>query len=138
MPANKDNTSNLFFHLKTKHVPEYESQRMRSTQMPAQSLNKGGKKKVCPTSQPQSSIVQAFLKSALCDKKSKRVRIDITKAITIHLCKDMVPFQTIEHNEFQDIIKTLDPRYVVKFPNCIANSKRKLKSPPPHDPFHHG
>lgn len=113
VPASKGNTSNLFYHLKTKHVLEYEeSQRMRSTQTPSQPPNTGGKKKVFPTPQPQTSIAQAFSKSTPYDKKSKRWT-DITKAIMIHLCKDMVPFQTVERSGFQDMIKTLDPRYVV-------------------------
>ena len=93
-------TSNLFYHLKTKHVLEYaESQRLRSAQTPA-----------TPATQQQTSIVQAFSKSTAYDRKSKRWS-DITRAITTYLCKDMVPFYTVEHSGFKEMIKTLDARY---------------------------
>lgn len=106
--ANKGNTSNLFSHLKSKHVLEYaESQRLRSAQSPA---NTGGNKNVSPATQQQPSIAEAFSKSIPYDRKSKRWN-DITRAITTHLCKDMVPFQTVERSRFKDMIKTLDPRY---------------------------
>ncbi len=108
--ANKGNTSNVYSHLKSKHVLEYaESQRLRSAQTPAQSTNTGGKKKVYPATQQQTSIAQAFSKSTPYDRKSTRWN-DITRAITTHLCKDMVPFQTVERSGFKHMIKTLDPR----------------------------
>ena len=37
----------------------------------------------------------------------------MTNAIIIHLAKDMVPFRTVEKDGFRDMIKTLDPRYVI-------------------------
>lgn len=108
--AKRGNTSNLFYHLKTKHVVEYEeSQRMRATQTPRESSS--GKKKAGSTHQ-QVTISQAFLKGTPYDKKSQRWT-DITKSIAVHLCKDMVPFQTVERSGFLGVIKTLDPRYVV-------------------------
>ena len=109
--AKKGNTSNLFYHLKTKHVVEYEeSQRMRkATQTPSESSS--GKNKAGSTHR-QVSIAQAFLKGTPYDKKSQRW-IDITKSIAIHLCKDMVPFQTVERSGFVGMISTLDSRYVV-------------------------
>ena len=104
--VNKGNTSNLFSHLKSKYVLEYaERQRLRSAQTPA---NTGGNKIVSATTQQQPSIAEAFSKSIPYDRKSKRWN-DITRAITTHLCKDMIPFQTVERSGFKDMTKTLDP-----------------------------
>ena len=70
--AKEGNTSNLFYHLKTKHALEYaESQRLRSAQTPARSTNTGGNKNVTPATQQQTSIVQAFSKSTAYDRRSK-------------------------------------------------------------------
>ena len=67
--ANKGNMSNLFSHLKSKHVLEYtESQRLHSAQTAA---NAGGNKNVSPTTQQQPSIAEAFSKSIPYDRKSK-------------------------------------------------------------------
>lgn len=37
----------------------------------------------------------------------------VGKSITIHLCKDMVPIQTVEKPGFNAMLKTLDPRYIM-------------------------
>lgn len=66
--AKRDNTSNLFCHLKTKHVIEYEErQRMRLPQTPSQSPSTSGRKEKCQ----QTSITNAFSKGTLYDKKSQ-------------------------------------------------------------------
>ncbi|KAL3972567.1 protein-disulfide reductase (glutathione) [Sarotherodon galilaeus] len=103
------NTSNLFHHLKTKHILEYqESQKLRTAQRPNQS---SGNKKGDLTRQ-QTNIFQAFSKGTPYAKPSQRW-IDITNAITVYLCKDMVPFLTVEKSDFKNMVKTLDPRYEV-------------------------
>ena len=84
--------------------------KLRSAQTPARSTNTGGNKKVTPATQQQTSIVQAFSKSTAYDRKSKRWS-DITRAVTTYLCKDMVPFYTVERSGFKEMIKTLDARY---------------------------
>ncbi|KAL3976330.1 CD59 antigen [Sarotherodon galilaeus] len=86
------NTSNLFHHLKTKHILEYQESRR-------------------PISR-QTNIFQAFSKGTPYAKTSQRW-IDITNAITVYLCKDMVPFLTVEKSGFKNMVKTLDPRYEV-------------------------
>ena len=54
--------------------------------------------------------MQAFSKSTAYDRKSKRWS-DIKRAVTAYLCKDMVPFYTVERSGFKEMIKTLDARY---------------------------
>jgi len=53
-----------------------------------------------------------FARGSAYDKKSKRWN-DITNAITIHTAKDMVPLSTVEKDGFREMIKILDPRYVL-------------------------
>lgn len=103
------NTGNLFYHLKTKHILEYqESQKLRTAQTPNQSSgNKKGDLR-----RQQTNIFQAFSKGTPYAKTSQRW-IDITNAITVYLCKDMVPFLTVEKSGFKDMVKTLDPHYEV-------------------------
>ncbi|KAK9523273.1 hypothetical protein VZT92_019675 [Zoarces viviparus] len=60
----------------------------------------------------QTSLQEAFARGTAYDKQSKRWR-EITDAITIHLCKDMVPLQTVDKDGFSAMVKTLDPRYVM-------------------------
>ncbi|XP_069821004.1 E3 SUMO-protein ligase ZBED1-like [Dendropsophus ebraccatus] len=108
--AKMGNTTNLFYHLKTKHVLEYEdSQKLRPPQTPSQS---SGNQKGGPAPTQQINILKAFSKGIPYDKRNRRW-IEITNAITLFLCKDMVPFLTVEKSGFQNMIKTLDPRYEV-------------------------
>ncbi|XP_040278097.1 E3 SUMO-protein ligase ZBED1-like [Bufo bufo] len=108
--AKRGNTTNLFHHLKMKHPLEYQdSQKLRPP--PQTASQSSGKKKGGPAHQ-QTDIMKAFSKGTPYDKKNRRW-IDITNAITLYLCKDMVPFLTVEKRGFQNMIKTLDPRYEV-------------------------
>lgn len=106
--AKRGNTSNLFYHLKTKHVVEYEQSQTMRNAVPLKNQSSSGRKKVTQ----QLSIAQAFSKGTPYDKKSQRW-IDITHSIAVFLCKDMVPFQTVERSGFLDMVNTLDQRYVV-------------------------
>lgn len=106
--ARQGNTSNLFYHLRTKHVVEYEASQRRQRDI-------GGKRahpseEIGKTKAKQQSIAQAFSKGTPYDRKNKRW-IDITRSITTHLCRDMVPFQVVERQGFKDMVKTLDQRY---------------------------
>ncbi|GAA6096348.1 zinc finger BED domain-containing protein 1-like, partial [Tachysurus ichikawai] len=60
----------------------------------------------------QTSIQQPFSKGTPYIRKSPRW-IEITRAITVYLCKDMVPFQTVERRGFKAMIRAIDPRYEV-------------------------
>ena len=113
--------NHLFSHLKSKYVLEYaESRRLRSAQTPA---NTGGNKNVLPATQQQPSIAEGFSKSIPYDRKSKWWK-DISRAITKHLCRDMVSFQTVERSGFKDMIKYLDPRY--EPPSCKYFTEKEM------------
>ncbi|XP_061550161.1 E3 SUMO-protein ligase ZBED1-like [Phycodurus eques] len=100
------NTSNLFYHLKTRHEELYiESVRLR------QSTN--------GTSQPQSNGTKKHQKSrqvllTKCipyDEQSRRHR-EITDAISeFIISEDSASLYTIEKKGFRELVKTLDPRY---------------------------
>ncbi|XP_047656263.1 E3 SUMO-protein ligase ZBED1-like [Tachysurus fulvidraco] len=109
VPAKSGNTTNLFYHLKTKHVVEYH-QHCQAMQPTARSSTKNaGQKK---QELIQTSIQQSFSKGTPYIRKSPRW-IEITRAITVYLCKDMVPFQTVERRGFKAMIRAIDPRYEV-------------------------
>lgn len=92
-----------------KHALEYEeSQKQRPPQTPSQSSEK---KKGGPTHQ-QTDILQTFSEGTPYDKNN-RWWVDMTNAITVYLCKDTVPFLTVDKSALQNMIKTLDPRYDV-------------------------
>ena len=88
MLAKSGNTTNLFYHLKMKRVTEYhECQAMQPT--PSSSQKNAGQKKQEPF---QSTIQQSFSKGTTYNRKSPRW-MQITRAIIICFCKDMVPFK---------------------------------------------
>ena len=103
--ANGGNTTNLFHHLQRNHVLEYEeSQRMRPPQ------TSSGKK--IAVSASQTSLTQAFSRGSPYNKKNQRWN-EVTNAVTVYLCKDMVSFQTVDRKGFKDMVKALDPRYML-------------------------
>ncbi|RXN23605.1 zinc finger BED domain-containing 1-like protein [Labeo rohita] len=114
------NTSNLLHYLRHKHVLEYEEcMKLRS----ASSSTSAGNDKVGTATQnaTQTSLKDAFTKGTAYDKKSKRWN-DITNAITFHLAKDMVPLNTVEKVGFKEMIKVLDPRYVLPSRNYFSRT----------------
>lgn len=96
-------TTNLFQHLKQRHAAEWEvcaSQRReqdRSSHTPAKK---------------QTTIVERFLNCNPYDKKGPRWKA-ITDSVAKYIAKDMVPIYTVEKPRFIDMIKVLDPRYVL-------------------------
>ncbi len=67
------------------------------------------------------SLKDTFARGTAYDKKSKQWN-DITNAITIHLAKDMVPLSIVEKDGFKEMIKTLDPRYVLPSRNYFSRT----------------
>ncbi|CAM4658701.1 unnamed protein product [Leuciscus chuanchicus] len=70
------------------------------------------KTKTMQSPQIQTSLAESFTKGIAYEKSSKRWK-EITRAITMYICKDMIPVYTVEKKGFRDLIKTLDPRYVI-------------------------
>ncbi len=104
VPAKRGNTTNLFYHLKTKHVVEYQHCQAMQPTAKSSTKNAGQKKQELI----QTSIQQSFSNGTPYIRKSSRW-IEITRAITVYLCKDMVPFQTVERRGFKAMIRAIDP-----------------------------
>ncbi|KAL0151240.1 hypothetical protein M9458_053431, partial [Cirrhinus mrigala] len=68
-----------------------------------------------PKNPVQTSLTVSFANAIPYDKKSRRW-LDLTRAITTHICKDMAPIHTVEKEGFKALVKTLDARYVM--PSC--------------------
>uniref|UniRef100_A0A1B8XTJ4 BED-type domain-containing protein n=1 Tax=Xenopus tropicalis TaxID=8364 RepID=A0A1B8XTJ4_XENTR len=114
------NTSNLLHHLRHKHVLKYEEcMKLRS----ASSSTSAGNDRVDTATQnaTQTSLKDAFTKGTAYDKKSTWWN-DITNAITFHLAKDMVSLNTVEKVGFKQMIKVLDPRYVLPSRNYFSRT----------------
>ncbi len=85
------NTTNLFNHLKRKHLKEYaDSQIVRGPHTSASGT----------TTQPEATRLKqttlmkgAFEKGTPYDRTSKRWK-DVTDAVTFYLAKDMIPIKT--------------------------------------------
>lgn len=96
-------TTNLFQHLKQRHAAEWEvcaSQRReqdRSSHTPAKK---------------QTTILERFSNCNPYDKKGPRWKA-ITDSVAKYIAKDMVPIYTVEKPGFIDMIKVLDPGYVL-------------------------
>lgn len=101
--------TNLFYHLKTKHVTEHQPYCQATQPTPRSSLQNAGQKK---QEVIQISIKQSFSKGTPYSRKSPRW-IEMTGAITVYLCKDTVPFQTVERRGFTATIRDIDPRHEV-------------------------
>ncbi|XP_077411679.1 E3 SUMO-protein ligase ZBED1-like isoform X2 [Vanacampus margaritifer] len=101
------NTSNLFYHLKTRHEELYiESVRMRqSINGPSQPQSNGAKKSEL------RGRKESFTKFVVYDEQSRRHR-EITDAISVFIIsEDTASAHTVEKKGFRALIKTLDPKY---------------------------
>ncbi|KAF3856818.1 hypothetical protein F7725_017541, partial [Dissostichus mawsoni] len=58
----------------------------------------------------QMTLASSFSKSVPYDKKSSKW-IEITAAVTQYIAKDMAPVSVVEKPGFQNLVKTLDPKY---------------------------
>lgn len=113
--ASGGNTSNLLHHLRHNHPVEYEDCLKHRSASSPQCQSKAS------TSTTQTTLRGAFEKGTLYDKKSKRWN-EITNAVTFHLAIDMVPLSTVEKRGFREMVKTLDPRYVLPSRNYFSRT----------------
>lgn len=103
VPTSDSNTTNLFYHLEKNHKRQYrESQKMRAT----------WKASVESKSKPQTTLKESFARGTPYHKTSRRHK-EITSAITTFICKDMAPIYTVEKKGFRELVKTLDPKYIM-------------------------
>ena len=121
--SSDSNTSNLFYHLKTRHDEQHrDSVKMRETTSKTQT-----KKKT-----QQTSLTESFTKGIPYDKQSRR-HCEITDAISTFICQDIY---TVEKKGFVALVKTLDPRYnmpdrkhfsYVQLPRMYEECRAKVK-----------
>lgn len=101
------NTTNLFYHLKKVHEKEYRRIEEMRRKESCETARASGEKKY---SQPK--IKESFIKSTPYEKTSQRHK-EITCAILHYICKGMTPVYAVEKGSFRDLVKVLDPRYVM-------------------------
>lgn len=139
VPAADANTSGLFYHLKKNHEQEHgKLQPLRSKQTRDENTGSTGKK----FSQPK--LKEAFAQGSQYEKTSQRHK-QITGAISRYICKGMAPVYIVEKDSFRDLVRTLDPRYVMPsrkhfskvelpglYASCRAEVEREVRSGATH------
>ncbi|XP_060855262.1 E3 SUMO-protein ligase ZBED1-like [Metopolophium dirhodum] len=105
---NSGNTSNLKDHLKRMH-PKIQSTIVESDDEDTQSSH---------------SISTYFKKQNVYDRDSNRKK-EIDKALILMVCKDFQPFSIVEDTGFQNLVKILDPRYVLPSRPTLRDSLLK-------------
>ena len=118
------NTSNLIQHLRRIHPTQYAT-------MPPPGRKAGASVVSVPStassnavaSETQPTVKSFFANSAPLTPGNKRHEA-ITNAITYFLCKDNVPFNTVNKPGFEKLLHVLEPRY--KMPNKTTFSKNKV------------
>ncbi|XP_074551526.1 E3 SUMO-protein ligase ZBED1-like [Halichoeres trimaculatus] len=114
--ARGGSTTNLFHHLKQWHKLQYEEcVKLRATEAPAASHPQTEKAPALK----QSPLQASFSRSVPYEKKSDKW-CAITKAVSYHIAKDMVPVATVEQVGFKKLLKTMDPRYELPSRNYFA------------------
>lgn len=114
--ARGGSTTNLFHHLKQWHKLQYEEcVKLRAAEAPAASRPQPEK----APSPKQSSLRASFSRTVPYEKKSD-MWCTITKAVSYHIAKDMVPIATVKQVGFKKLLKTMDPRYELPSRNYFA------------------
>ncbi|XP_063763471.1 E3 SUMO-protein ligase ZBED1-like [Eleginops maclovinus] len=114
--ASGGSTTKLFHHLKTWNKVQYEEcVKLRAAEATGTSRPQPDK----APAPKQSSLQASFSRFVPYEKKSDKWRA-ITKAVSFHIAKDMVPVATVEQVGFKELIKKLDPRYELPSRNYFA------------------
>ncbi|XP_019211639.1 zinc finger BED domain-containing protein 1-like [Oreochromis niloticus] len=108
IPAPDGNTTNLFYHLQKAHEKEYS--RIQKIRAKPSCGTTGAIWEKKNYSQPK--IQQSFAQGTPYEKTSQRHK-QITEAISRYICKGMAPVYVVEKDSFRDLVKVLDPRYVM-------------------------
>lgn len=109
IPTKGSSTTNLFHHLQQRHKVQYEEcVKLRAA---PQSVKSPAPK--------QTTVQKSFTHSVPYAKKSEKWG-NITKAVAVHIAKDMVPIATVEQDGFIQLLKTMDPRYQLPSRNYFA------------------
>ncbi|KAL4006660.1 nucleobindin [Sarotherodon galilaeus] len=108
IPAPHGNTTNLFYHLQKAHEKEYS--RIQKIRAKPSCGTTGAIWEKKNYSQPK--IQQSFAQGTPYEKTSQRHK-QITEAISRYICKGMAPVYVVEKDSFRDLVKVLDPRYVM-------------------------
>lgn len=101
----RGNTTNLYQHLKNHHRQQYDACTKSVDVDEDEATTSHGKSK-------QPSIKTAFASVTPYEKSSRR-HSEITTAITRYIAKEMIPLNTVSGEGFQNLVHTLDRRYVV-------------------------
>ncbi|KAK0131088.1 Zinc finger BED domain-containing protein 1 [Merluccius polli] len=112
--TSRGNTTNLHHHLLHHHNELHEQ--FKASQSRAQTPSS----KFTRPSLRQQSIAQSFVSATPYEKSSKR-HIEITKAITHFLAKDMMPINTVTRFGFLSLVHILDRRYEVPSRNYFSD-----------------
>ena len=114
VPSKTGNTSNLMFHLKSKHPIEHgEANLAKHKQRPTDKSTAHSAQPSQPSTSKQKTIASAFASTSAPYGTQSRRHIEITSAVTNFVVKSMQPLSVVEDKSFQQLLKTVDPRYKI-------------------------
>ncbi|XP_035806010.2 E3 SUMO-protein ligase ZBED1-like [Amphiprion ocellaris] len=106
IPVPDANTTNLFYHLKKVHEKEYIKIQKIRAKPSCGTVGASCEKK----NYSQPKIKQSFAQGTPYEKSA----INKSRAISRYICKGMAPMYVVEKDSFRDLVKVLDPRYVMR------------------------
>lgn len=108
VPSSDANTTNLFYHLKKTHEKEYIAIQKIRNKASCETAGASFEKK----NYRQPKINESLARGTPYEKTSQRHK-QITSAISSYICKGMAPIYVVEKESFRNLVKVLDPRYVM-------------------------
>ena len=116
------NTTNLHFHLRTKHPTEYNdsaASKPSSNTNNDKATNDG--KRVSNSGRAQLTIPNTIQATLPLPKSSPRYKT-LTNSVCYFLARDMQPYDTVNDAGFRYMLKTLEPRYTPPDRKTIATT----------------
>ena len=109
------NTTNLHFHLRTKHPTEYNDS---AASKPSNNTNNN---KVTDDENGQAILVNTIQAAFPLPKSSPRYKT-LTNSLCYFLARNMQPYDTVNDAGFRYMLKTLEPRYTPPDRKTIATT----------------
>ena len=117
------NTSNLLRHLQKRHAVQYATINMNKCKTSSASGKKDISVAADSSTSSQPSITSTFARATPLTPGNQHYEM-ITNAITHFLCKDNIPFNTVNRPSFQRLLNVLESRYQI--PNKTTFYKSKV------------
>ena len=131
------NTTNLLFHLRTKHPTEFNEVSNPDNSPKEGRLLSVNSKAASSSADNRQLTLPATIQATLPLPKSSTRYKKVTDAICYFLTRDMQPYDTVNDEGFHHMLKVIEPRYsppdrktianTFFFQSCMKQKERKSK-----------